>query len=191
MNERGLESAAKSLMITGASSTGKTTLLNELTKSLDFLQKPDHTTRDRREGETENIDKIFLTVEQFIENHQNGWYLEPTLEFAVMGANYYGTPASWIEDINGETKLAFITIKTVARKIKMATKNNILWVHLTASESTRNERLIERNTNPAELRTRLLQGDSQGESKECDLMIDTSTVSIEDALLIIRRHMAE
>ncbi|MFH1233698.1 MAG: hypothetical protein V1649_03570 [Patescibacteria group bacterium] len=181
----------KSLMITGAPATGKTTLIREILKSENLKLTPDHTTRKIRPGEIEGIDKVFLSVEEFIEKFNLGWYIEPNLNFASYNGNYYGTPISWINDVNnGEEKLSFISVSVeMGKKIKLAVKNNILWVHLVANENKRKSRLFERGIENNEMEKRLKGGDSQGEVSDADLMIDTSTVSIEQALKIIKNEL--
>src|SRR3989344_1837094 len=181
----------KSLMITGAPATGKTTLIRKIVESENLKLTPEHTTRSVRPGEIEGLEKVFLSLEEFIKKFNQGWYIEPNLDFAKYNENYYGTPISWINDVNsGEGKLAFISVSVeMGRRIKLAVKDNILWVHLVASESERKSRLSERGIENGEMEKRLKGGDSHGEVLDADLMIDTSTVSIEQALKIIKNEL--
>jgi guanylate kinase len=178
----------KSLMLTGAPATGKSTVLRKIVESEGLKLTPDHTTRSPRPEEVPGLDKVFLSVEEFIERFNLGWYLEPDLNFAEYNGDYYGTPIGWINDANqGKEKLAFISVSVeMGRKIKLAVKNNILWVHLVASESDRQSRLSDRGLTNSEMTTRLKGGDSQGTVSDADLMIDTSTVSLEQALRIVK-----
>ncbi|MBU0612133.1 hypothetical protein KKB58_01750, partial [Patescibacteria group bacterium] len=171
----------KSLMITGASATGKTTLIRNISKSENLKLVPDHTTRPIRPGEVNGIDKIFLSTEKFIKQFNLGWYIEPDLSFAKYNENYYGTPSSWIEDIkNKKDKLAFISVSVaIGRKIKLAVKDNVLWVHLVANENVRKMRLLKRVIGEGEMKKRLTGGDSQEKAQDADLLIDTSNISSE------------
>lgn len=194
MNREGLIIPEKSLMITGAPTTGKSTLYRNLLEHAQFTPTPDHTTREPRQDEVPNIDKVFITVEEFIRNHESGWYLEPDLDFASYNGNYYGSPVSWIDHVNNreKEKIAFITVSTeMARKVKIATGENLMWVHLIADATARAERLQDRGITEDEIKVRLQRGDSHGEVADSDLMIDTSTISIEDALKIIKHNISK
>jgi len=181
----------KSLMITGTSAVGKTTLIRKISKSENLKLIQGHTTRPIRSDEINDLDKVFLSVKKFIEKFNSGWYIEPNLSFSNYNGNYYGTPISLINDINnGKVKIAFISVSVeIGRKIKLAVKDKLLWVHLVANESERKIRLLERGIGNNEIEKRLKGGDSQGEAQNVDLIINTSVVNIKQSLKIIKNKL--
>ena len=104
MNKRG-----KLFIISGASATGKDTIINNVLK-----EHPDKavlsvsmTTRNPRCGETDGVDYFFVTEEKFEENIRN----DKMLEYARYGKNYYGTPVEPVERWLDEGKIVFLVIE--------------------------------------------------------------------------------
>lgn len=86
-----------SFIVTGASASGKSTLINyAVNQGYNYL--PTHMTRHPREEEQNGKDAIFLTIEEFKNNFQNEIYLEESLDFALLKSLgiYYGTPKEWL-----------------------------------------------------------------------------------------------
>lgn len=185
------ENFRRSLMITGAPATGKSTLIREIARLESFTITPSHTTRSKRDGEIDGTDMVFLTVKEFLERFALGQYLEDSLDFAQYSGNYYGTPVKWIDGVKSGEKLAFISVSTtIGKLIKTATGSALLWAHLMASEEIRKRRLVDRGKiSNQELTKRLKGGDSQGDIINADIQIDTSELDIDQVVKITRKGL--
>ncbi len=174
-----------SFIVTGASASGKSTLIREaLDDGYHYL--PTHMTRDVRENEKEGIDGIFLSREQFESNFREGQYLEPSLEYAELksiGA-YYGTPSSWIETLNTSEYCASpVAIKMAKRVIGAA---DVRWIHLVCNDSDRYGRLRKRGYSDTEIYARMTSGESIIPPTEAAI-VDSSGLKPNEILRNIRR----
>lgn len=89
-----------SFIVTGASASGKTTLIEQAIAG-GYTYIPTHTTRLPRPGEVPGVHGVFLNEERFKDNFRQGSYIEGSLglEFAYMPeiGVYYGSPfEQWI-----------------------------------------------------------------------------------------------
>ena len=175
-----------SFIVTGASASGKTTLINEARKGYTYL--PTHMTRKPRKGEQNGTDAIFITEEQFINNFREGDYLEPSLDFALLRnlGIYYGTPVSWIENLSKEGFCASPVSIQMADEI--AKRCDVCWVHLVCSDEDRLKRLLLRGISEEEAHARMRSGDSIFIPENADLIINTSEHSPEEILQIINDY---
>lgn len=87
------------VVLSGPAGSGKDTVISELFKSdFDITKSVSMTTRKPRDGETDGIDYMFVSEEDFLDAVENG----ELLEYARYGVNYYGTPKrpvdKWLED---------------------------------------------------------------------------------------------
>lgn len=171
----------KSFIITGASASGKSTLINEA-RNQSYIYLPTHMTRKPRDGEKNGIDAIFINSEQFIANYNNGMYLEPSLEFALLKnlGVYYGTPSIWLKYLSLDGYCASPVSIAIANKITNFSK--VCWIHLYCSDKDRYERLLARGISKEEAEARMVSGDSVNIPKEADLLISTSEYSPEQIL---------
>ena len=76
------------IVISGPSGAGKGTICEELFKDENVVFSVSMTTRAPREGEVDGREYFFVTEKEFIENIENGGFLEHAQTFG----NYYGTP---------------------------------------------------------------------------------------------------
>lgn len=85
----------KLLLITGPSGVGKRTLLSKILndKDINLTVSVSLTTRDKRPGEQDGVDYIFVSKEEFRRRIENG----EMLEYAEFFNNYYGTSKEWVE----------------------------------------------------------------------------------------------
>ena len=81
-------SKGRLIVISGPSGAGKGTICEELFKDENVVFSVSMTTRAPREGEVDGREYFFVTEEQFLENIENGGFLEHAQTFG----NYYGTP---------------------------------------------------------------------------------------------------
>ena len=84
------------VILSGPAGSGKDTVISELFKSdFDITKSVSMTTRAPRDGETDGIDYIFVSEEDFLKSVKN----DELLEFARYGINYYGTPKAPVEPV--------------------------------------------------------------------------------------------
>lgn len=98
------------VILSGPAGSGKDTVIAELFKSdFDITKSVSMTTRAPRDGETDGIDYIFVSEEDFLKSVKN----DELLEFARYGINYYGTPKApvdkWLSE--GETVILKIDVE--------------------------------------------------------------------------------
>ena len=91
-------------IITGPSGVGKNTIINELSKYLDFYFSVSHTTRPRRENEIDGKDYYFISEDEFEDLINN----DQMIEYEQYGDFYYGTSK---EELTNESSIGgFIMI---------------------------------------------------------------------------------
>lgn len=167
----------KSIIITGASVTGKTTLSRRLIVHFGLQPLPAHMTRKSRDGEIENVDAVFITEEEFKVRFLRGDYLQDSLESTYFSGTYYGCPREWVNRSINDENHCFVcpTVKT-AKKIKELLKQNIFWIHLITNKNIRQQRLLQRNPdiNKQDFDTRIERGNAPIDITGHDLIIDTS-----------------
>ncbi len=84
----------KLFILSAPSGTGKTTVAKTLLSSVENVRRVvTVTTREKRPFERENVDYIFISVEEFRKKIERGEFLE----YAEVYGNYYGTPKDQIE----------------------------------------------------------------------------------------------
>ena len=167
----------KSFIITGASASGKSTLVNVARKKYNYTYLPTHMTRKPRTGEKDGRDAIFISSEQFITNFNNNMYLEPSLDFALLKnlGIYYGTPSSWLKYLRKESYCASPVSTEIANHI--ANSCSVCWVHLYCSDKDRYNRLLSRGISENEIINRMVSGDSVNVPNDATLVINTSIYS--------------
>ena len=170
----------KSVVITGASVTGKTTLCRRLLVHFGVQPVPVHTTRSLRDGEIAAVDSVFMSEEDFKTHFSKGDYLQDTLESTYFSGAYYGCPKEWISSTREDNFTCFVspTVK-MAKKLKENLGDKIFWVHLIANKNIREERLKKRDPNlkKEEFETRVERGGVVVDIDGHDLVIDTSNLN--------------
>jgi guanylate kinase len=82
-------------MVVAPSGAGKSTLVNALLAQDPAIRlSVSYTTRDPRPAETDGVQYHFVSVDDFMERHAKGEFLES----AEVHGNYYATSRLWIED---------------------------------------------------------------------------------------------
>lgn len=167
----------KSVILTGPSASGKTTLHCCLTLHFGLIPSPVHTTRDLRAGEVQGVDIYHLSEDEYFNNFDKGLYLEQSPESTFFGGAYYGTPQKWISETESDNFNCFVcpTVK-VARLTKEKLGNKMFWIHLTASEQIRQQRITKRNPEmeKGNLSARINRGNQKIDISGHDYCIDTS-----------------
>ena len=149
----------KSFILTGASATGKSTIVNEAIRN-GYIYLPTHMTRKPRQNEIDGKDAIFLPEKEFIVNFNNGNYLEESLDFAKLKSLgvYYGSPREWLVLLKEYGYCATPVSTQIAKKIR--DKTPLLWIHLFCDDDDRYNRLIMRGISEEEAYKRMTSGDS-------------------------------
>ncbi|MEE8234462.1 MAG: guanylate kinase, partial [Gammaproteobacteria bacterium] len=97
----------KLIVISAPSGTGKTTLVKALCESDPKLMvSVSHTTRPRRDGETDGIAYHFIDIDSFMEMVDSNQFLEHAKVFD----NYYGTSRNGVESQLSEGKDVILEI---------------------------------------------------------------------------------
>ncbi len=82
-------------MVVAPSGAGKSTLVNALLAEDPAIRlSVSYTTRDPRPSESNGVQYHFVSVEEFMERHKQGEFLES----AEVHGNYYATSELWIQD---------------------------------------------------------------------------------------------
>ena len=175
----------KSFIVTGASATGKSTLINTAVDS-EYIYLPTHMTRKPRQGEINGKDAIFISKEEFEKNFMLEKYIEESLDFALLKSLnvYYGTPKIWLTKLLEERHCASPVSTAIAAIIKE--KIDIIWIHLHCNEEDRYNRLISRGISEEEVQKRLTSGDSIIIPEKADLIVNTSLETPQEILKRVR-----
>jgi len=129
-------------VLSAPSGTGKTTVVNNLLKEVDRLRRViTATTRAKREGEVEDLDYIFLTVEEF----ERAIAEDKFLEYAKVYGNYYGTPKDQVlkNEEEGYDSILVIDVQG-AKTIKRNYPESVLIFLLPPSMEELKRRLLTR-----------------------------------------------
>lgn len=109
------------LLISGPSGCGKSTLLKEVYKEIsDYYFSISTTTRDPRVGESDGVDYLFVTKEDFEKDIKEDNFLE----YAEVHGNYYGTSLKPIKKALAEGKLVIFDIDVQGHDLVRASKFN-------------------------------------------------------------------
>ncbi len=176
-----------SFVVTGASASGKTTLVEEALQ-YGYAHLPTETTRSPRVGETPGVHSTFIEESAFQENFVAGKYLEESLEYARVGVTrvYYGTPKSWLKELRTDGRCATPIAPDIARVVLRYA--NVQWIHLVCDDLDRAKRLRTRGISEREVVARMNGGHSIRELPEESVVINTSEVRPAIILQRIMEH---
>ena len=170
-----------SFIVTGASASGKTTLVEQAIAG-GYTYIPTHTTRLPRPGEVPGVHGVFLRKEQFKDNFRQGLYIEGPLglEFAYMAEidTYYGSPREQVDLLRKNGFCSSPVSTQIARMVFSMCGCNMKWLHLECDDATRRHRLEQRGMAPDEIEARMTFGDSLKAPGEA-IVVDTSRVAAE------------
>lgn len=129
------------IIIIGASGSGKSCIEKELCKHHGFKKIISYTTRDPRPGEINGKDYYFITNGQFDEMLKLGLFAEYD-EYSH--GRKYGTLKSDYEDISDNNKVVVLTPNGLRQVKNVINKKDIYTVLVQASLGTRIKRYIDR-----------------------------------------------
>jgi guanylate kinase len=136
-------------VVTGASGTGKTTLVKEAFSVLPELKfSVSATTRAPRKGETDGVEYHFISLDEFEKMRDQGNFLE----WAKVYGNFYGTPRAPIEEAlsRGESILLEIDVQG-ARSVREKFSDSVQVFVLPPDLATIEGRLRHRSTDSEEI----------------------------------------
>ncbi|MEO5691002.1 MAG: AAA family ATPase [Candidatus Saccharimonadales bacterium] len=170
----------KSVLITGAPGTGKTTLC-DLLVDIGYIPSPNHLSRQPRVDEKDGVHGIFIDEHMFYNNFQQNMYLEPDIDSTYYSGVYYGTPRVWLEQISSPelppivaTPANTLVIYSLSKLLQdKNARDQLTWVNLYADLEIRKARIESRTHSMAQLAARLTTGVSQGVQLQADVNINT------------------
>jgi len=139
----------KTLVFVGGSASGKTTVINELTRrySDKFKKVVTCTSRLKRVGEVDGIDYHFFPREYFVNNKNLALLKKTDDDF------YYGTRKS---DLCSDTHIMLLTLRlTGIKKLIMMGFKNIIIVRTLISDELKIERMKKRGDTDETINIRL------------------------------------
>jgi guanylate kinase len=153
------------IVITGPSGSGKTTLRRILSDKYAIPTLKNVTTRQRRPGEKDGVDYLFVTAEEFHRMREEGHLLE----WVEYSGNFYGLKRT--EDMRGVTVLE----TEGARKLKGMFPGKVKIVYLEVPEQTRIKRMLDRGDSPEETVLRIARDrerfEDLGLKQQADLVV--------------------
>ena len=177
------------IVVSAPSGCGKDTLVSGAMKRMpgECFLSVSMTTRDMRPGESQGVEYIFVTKDEFLKNIEDG----NMLEYATYGSNMYGTPISPVKEMLSKNKIVFLIIEVegggnVKKIFPDATKIFIMPPSMEELES----RLRGRNTDSEEAilsRLRIAKQELQ-RAEEYDYIVENDNLdkAIDDIVAIIR-----
>ena len=181
-----------SFIVTGASASGKTTLVEQAIAG-GYKYIPMHTTRPPRPGEVPDVHSVFLSKGQFEDNFRRGLYIEGSLglEFAYMPeiGVYYGSSREQVDLLKKNGFCSSPVSTQIARMIFSMCDGYVGWLHLECDDATRRYRLEQRGMTPDEIEARMTFGDSLKAPGEATV-VDTSRVAAESLFSRVKQLLS-
>lgn len=164
------------LQISGPSGVGKTTLIERLHSTFDFVFSVSATTRARTEKEVDGVDYLFLeqrTFEQWIREDR---FLEHA---QVFGRDWYGTLREPVERSLSEGRIVLLDIDVQgARQVKAHLPEAFGIFILPPSEEVLHDRLVGRKRDaPEVIERRFAEAKSEIESARSSDVYDAMVVN--------------
>jgi guanylate kinase len=163
----------KIFVISAVSGAGKTTISNKLLElyhdAFNISKVVTYTSRPQRQGEIDGKDYHFLSLDEFNKLNNEGFFLETT-EYA---GNFYGSPASIIDDLTIGKSFLIITDRPGALHFKTLIPGAVLiWIFVQDIDTIR-QRLILRNSESSkQLEKRLFLAEQETASEKQSPMFD-------------------
>lgn len=188
-SERSFYMDNKLFIISGPSGVGKTTIFNEVQKSVPYINKTlSDTTRDIRDGEENGRDYNFISKDEFEENMKKGHYVE----YNTYDDNYYGTSYEEIRRSRIVPATAMIIDVNGAKNVKKHYSDAITIFIAPPSVEELIKRITERNANtPEEIENRIQIAEKElEEAWGFDYIITNENLekSITELCSVIKRH---
>lgn len=178
---------SKIIVITGKSSSGKNTVMDELVDNYDFVGLVSHTTRPIRPNEKNGKDYYFTTKEQFMDIKNKNQFIE-TREYKVKDLNgnddiwYYGLSKIEYNICSIFNKVVIVDMKGFHELAEYIGRDNCFMLYLYCDDNIRKNRMISRGgMSPEEIDRRFTadEEDFTFAMVESDLSVNTGDNSAE------------
>ena len=184
-----MSNAGLLLVVSAPSGCGKDTVISKVLEKLNneaFLSVS-MTTRDMRPGEKEGINYYYVSVEDFMQNVNDG----NMLEYTSYGSNYYGTPIKPVKELLSQGKIVILIIEVEGGgNVKKAFPDAIKVFIMPPSMKVLENRLRGRKTDSEEsIADRLVIAKNEIErAVEYDYVVENDNLdeAVSDVLTIIR-----
>ena len=163
------------LVLMGRTCSGKNAIAEEL-KKMGYSQLVTYTSRPIRDGEIEDATYHYLTLDEFIEKKNAGFFAEYKEYYTVNGLWMYGTGKDDIENADDNT----FCILTPDGYEAIRDKKNLFAVHITVSDQTVLDRQKIRNDNVIEAKRRFAADKKDFENVSCDWEVLNDGVSVKE-----------
>ena len=185
---------SKIIVITGKSSSGKNTVMDELVENYGLVNLVSHTTRPPRPNESNGYDYYFINKEDFINMNNKDLFIE-TREYKVnteIGNDiwYYGLSKSELDITTILNKIVIVDMKGFHELAEYIGRDNCFMLYLYCDDNIRKDRMISRGgMSPEEIDRRFKADDEDFKFAmvESDLSVNTGDNSAEK----IARFIAE
>lgn len=170
------------LVITGPSGSGKSTLRKILTEQFGINRLMNVTTREKRPGEVDGVDYVFMTRVEFERMKSRG----RLLEWVEYSGNLYGLMRS--SNMDGVTVLE----AEGAMRLKGMFPQEVKIVYLQVPEETRRERMLHRGDSIVEIGKRLktdrVNFENSGIKEKADLVVKNIDLSkaVDEILSLVK-----
>lgn len=144
-----------SIVVSGKSCSGKTTIVNKLASTYGFDVIVRYTTRLIRKGEKDGRDYHFISNEDFLKKIDEGFFAEWKSYDTEFGTWYYGTSLEDLE--NAEDNTVVILTPDGYRDVCKKLKKKPTCIYIYANNSTIKKRLIQRGDDEKEAERRLTE----------------------------------
>lgn len=178
----------KLFVISAPSGTGKTTLINAMVAShisgCPLKQVITYTTRKPRTGEINGVDYYFITIEDFKQKIQEGFFLE----WSNWYHNYYGSARSILYEVAHGARLIIILDRQGAKSVrKIYPLAELIWIQPPSLELLKS-RLIQRGDDPQAIEVRLKKAAIELEQEKNDPFYDHVIInhSLEQTLIDLK-----
>ena len=177
----------KIIVITGKSSSGKNTVMDELVENYGLVNLVSHTTRPIRPNEENGKDYYFTTKEQFMDIKNKNQFIE-TREYEVKDSNgnddiwHYGLSKMEYNICNVFNKVVIVDMKGFYELAEYIGRDNCFMLYLYCDDNIRKERMISRGgMSPEEIDRRFKadEEDFKFAMVESDLSVNTGDNSVE------------
>lgn len=162
------------ILLIGASASGKSEIAKALASSFHINKAITHTTRAKREGEKQDVDYHFVSVETFLRLKEEGAFVETTF----YNGNYYGCSKKEI----AIDKAVVVDPQGLLNFLATGEKSIVSFL-LEASKETRLARMSGRGDKKEAILSRIENDDivfDRNNIAPCDFYLSTENKSIEE-----------
>ena len=163
----------KIFVISAVSGAGKTTISNKLLElyhdAFDISKVVTYTSRPQRQGEIDGKDYHFLSLDEFKKLNNEGFFLETT-EYA---GNFYGSPASIINDLAIGKSFLIVTDRPGALHFKTLIPGAVLiWIFVQDIDTIRQRLSLRNSESSKQLENRLSLAEQETAAEKQSPMFD-------------------